>query len=80
MGSDGSSPHLWPGSALYGVYSGLSGEGGPKAQVRQRLLSGLRQKGAQVLRAEWSSWRNLSYEWVTAAWICLQANGQSATG
>jgi hypothetical protein len=55
MGSDGFPPHLWPGSALYGPYSGLSGEGGharasrrkwppPKAQVGQRLLSGLRQR------------------------------------
>lgn len=41
MGSDGSSSHLWPGSALYGAYSRLSGDGGPKAQVGQRLLSRL---------------------------------------
>jgi hypothetical protein len=24
MGSDGLPPHLWPGSALYGAYRGLS--------------------------------------------------------
>jgi hypothetical protein len=45
MGSDGLfPPHPCPRSALYGAYSGLSGEGGPKAQVGQWLLSCLRRR------------------------------------